>query len=66
MFRTFWRPSGNVKINVGNGQVSKVVRTFAEGAAGEVVGLIGSSGYLEISVNKGNASRTLGVGAARK
>ncbi len=53
---------GNVKINVGNGQVSKVVRTFAEGAAGEVVGLIGSSGYLEISVNKGNASRTLGVG----
>jgi S-adenosylmethionine hydrolase len=54
--------SGNLKINVGNGQVSKVVRTFAEGAAGEVVGLIGSSGYLEISVNKGNASRTLGVG----
>jgi S-adenosyl-L-methionine hydrolase (adenosine-forming) len=54
--------SGNVKINVGNGQVSKVVLTFAEGAAGEVVGLIGSSGYLEISVNKGNASRALGVG----
>jgi S-adenosylmethionine hydrolase len=52
----------NVKINVGNAQVSKVVQTFAEGAAGEVVGLIGSSGYLEISVNKGNASRTLGVG----
>jgi S-adenosylmethionine hydrolase len=51
-----------VKINVGNGQVSKVVLTFAEGAAGEVVGLIGSSGYLEISVNKGNASRALGVG----
>jgi S-adenosylmethionine hydrolase len=31
-------------------------------AGGEVVGLMGSSGYLEISVNKGNASRTLGAG----
>jgi S-adenosylmethionine hydrolase len=51
--------SGNVKIRVGSGQASKIVHTFAEGAAGEVVGLIGSSGYLEISVNKGNASRTL-------
>jgi S-adenosyl-L-methionine hydrolase (adenosine-forming) len=53
---------GKITINAGNGQVTKVVETFAQGAAGEVVGLMGSSGYLEISVNKGNASRTLGAG----
>ncbi len=53
---------GKVKIHVGDGQVARVVETFAQGEAGEVVGLIGSSGHLEISVNKGNASRTLGAG----
>jgi S-adenosylmethionine hydrolase len=53
---------GKLTISVGNGQVTKVVETFAQGAAGEVVGLMGSSGYLELSVNKGNASRTLGAG----
>jgi len=53
---------GKLTISAGNGQVTKVVETFAQGAAGEVVGLMGSSGYLEISVNKGNASRTLGAG----
>jgi S-adenosyl-L-methionine hydrolase (adenosine-forming) len=50
---------GKFTIRLGNGQVSKVVQTFAQGAAGEVVGIIGSSGFLEISVNKGNAARTL-------
>jgi S-adenosyl-L-methionine hydrolase (adenosine-forming) len=53
---------GKVIIRIGNGQVSKVVQTYAQGTAGEVVGIIGSSGYLEISVNKGNASRTLAAG----
>jgi S-adenosylmethionine hydrolase len=50
---------GKFTIRLGNGQVSKVVQTFAQGAQGEVVGIIGSSGFLEISVNKGNAARTL-------
>lgn len=50
---------GKFTIRLGNGQVSKVVQTFAQGAPGEVVGIIGSSGFLEISVNKGNAARTL-------
>ena len=34
------------------GQGHKMVQTFAEGVAGEPVVLIGSSGYLEISVNQ--------------
>jgi S-adenosylmethionine hydrolase len=51
-----------VKILVGVGQVTKIVQTFAQGSNGEAFALIGSSGYLEISVNKGNASRVLGAG----
>ncbi len=43
-------------------KITKMVQTFAQGVAGEAVGLIGSSGYLEISVNKGNAAKTLGAG----
>lgn len=54
-------PEGKFTIRVGNSQVSKLVPTFAQGAPGETVGLIGSSGFLEISINKGNAARTLGV-----
>ena len=50
-------PGGNVVIHVGNGQVGKLVQTFAEGPAGEAVALIGSSGFLEICMNKGDASR---------
>jgi S-adenosylmethionine hydrolase len=49
-------------IRAGNAQVNKIVPTFAQGAAGEAVGIIGSSGYLEISVNKGSAARTLAAG----
>jgi S-adenosylmethionine hydrolase len=52
----------HLSIRVGNGKITKVVQTFAQGAAGEVLGLIGSSGYLEIFVNKGNAAKTLGAG----
>jgi S-adenosylmethionine hydrolase len=54
-------PESKFTIRVGNSQVNKLVLTFAQGAPGETVGLIGSSGFLEISINKGNAARTLGV-----
>jgi hypothetical protein len=49
-------------IRAGNGEITKIVPTFAKGEPGEAVGIIGSSGYLEISVNKGQASRMLGAG----
>jgi S-adenosylmethionine hydrolase len=54
--------NGRFTIRVGNGEVKKVLPTFANGTAGEPFGVIGSSGYLEISVNKGNAARVLGAG----
>jgi S-adenosyl-L-methionine hydrolase (adenosine-forming) len=52
---------GKFTIRAGTGAVTKMVGTFAEAPAGEPVGIIGSSGFLEISLNKGNAARTLGV-----
>jgi S-adenosyl-L-methionine hydrolase (adenosine-forming) len=54
--------NGNLSITVGQAKISKMVQTFAEGVAGEPVAIIGSSGYLEISVNRGNAAKTVGAG----
>jgi len=56
--------NGNCKvaIRVGNAQIDKLVQTFAQGEGAQAFGLIGSGGYLEICVNKGNAARTLAAG----
>ena len=53
---------GEVKLQVGNHAVTRLVPTFAHGGAGEPVAYVGSSGYVEIAVNRGNASKTLGIG----
>jgi S-adenosyl-L-methionine hydrolase (adenosine-forming) len=39
-----------------------MVPTFASGNTGEPVAYIGSTGYVEIGLNKGNASRMLSIG----
>ena len=54
-------PDGRCRISVGGKEVPRVTNTYAEGSPGEPVGILGSSGLLEISVNRGNASRTLGA-----
>jgi S-adenosylmethionine hydrolase len=54
--------NGEVKFQVGTQAVSRMVPTFAAGNAGEPVAYVGSAGYVEIGVNKGNASRTLSIG----
>jgi S-adenosylmethionine hydrolase len=53
---------GAIKLLVGTHQVSKLVDTFARGNNGEPIAYLGSSGYLEIGVNKANAARTLSLG----
>jgi S-adenosylmethionine hydrolase len=53
---------GEVRLQVGSHPVTKFVPTFGNGAAGEAVSYIGSGGFLEIAINKGSASRTLGLG----
>lgn len=49
------------KLSVGGKEVSKFVQAYGQGAQGEVFAIVGSSGFLEISMNKGNAARALGV-----
>ena len=53
---------GTLQMQVGNHPVTRMVQVFASGNAGEPVAYVGSSGYLEIAVNKGNASKMLGIG----
>ena len=54
--------NGHFQIQVGTQVVKKLVDTFARGAAGEPIAYIGSSGYIEIGINKGSAARTLSLG----
>ena len=51
-----------LKLQVGTQAVSRLVDTFARGKAGEPIAYFGSSGYLEVAINKANAARTLSVG----
>ena len=53
---------GAIKLQVGTHLVSRLVDTFARGNNGETIAYVGSSGYIEIGVNKGSASRTLSLG----
>ena len=53
---------GQINLQLGSHVVSKLVPTFAHGSAGEAIAYVGSSGNLEIGVNKGSASKTLGLG----
>jgi S-adenosyl-L-methionine hydrolase (adenosine-forming) len=55
------RGPGAVSMTVGGKPVKQMVENFSQGATGEAVALVGSSGFIEIAVNKGNAARTLGV-----
>ncbi len=54
--------SGAVKFQVGSHPVIRLVDTFAQGREGEPVAYVGASGYIEVAVNKSNASRTLALG----
>jgi S-adenosyl-L-methionine hydrolase (adenosine-forming) len=54
--------NGAVNLQVGGKAISRLVGTFAEGNAGEPIAYVGSSGYVEIAVNKANASKTLAIG----
>jgi S-adenosylmethionine hydrolase len=52
---------GEFKISVGNATVTKLASNYAEGAKGEVFAILGSGGFLEISVNKGSAAQAAGA-----
>jgi S-adenosylmethionine hydrolase len=50
------------KILVGKHEVVRMKVAFAQGAPGEVFGILGSLGYLEIVANRGAAAAVLGAG----
>lgn len=50
--------SGMVKIA---GRAARLVRTYGEASRGELVALVGSSGFVEIAVREGSAAAALGV-----
>jgi S-adenosylmethionine hydrolase len=45
------------KITVGKSEITKLSSTYSDGAQGELIAVMGSTGFLEISTNKGPASR---------
>jgi S-adenosylmethionine hydrolase len=51
----------SVKIYVGNTILHNLASTFGNVTEGEPVAYIGSSGMLEVGINKGNAEKMLGV-----
>jgi S-adenosyl-L-methionine hydrolase (adenosine-forming) len=59
-----FNPSARFRVLVGAAEVKRLVNTFSEGQPGEAVAYVGSSGFLEIGVNRGNAARALGAGRA--
>ena len=50
------------KIVVGNREITEIHSAYAEGAPGEVVGILGSMGFLEIAANRGAAAQLTGAG----
>jgi S-adenosylmethionine hydrolase len=53
--------NANLKIYVGNTIFDTIVSTFGDVSDGEPAAYVGSSGVLEIAINKGDAREMLGV-----
>jgi len=49
------------KITVGNREITEIHNAYAEGAPGEVFGVLGSMGFLEIATNRGAAAQLTGA-----
>jgi S-adenosyl-L-methionine hydrolase (adenosine-forming) len=50
------------KIVVGKNEITSMKTNYAEGAPGEVFGILGSMGYLEIAANRGAAAQLVAAG----
>lgn len=53
--------SESFKITVGKAEVTKLCESYSQRPAGELFAVLGSTGFLEISANKGAASRLAGA-----
>jgi S-adenosylmethionine hydrolase len=50
------------KIVIGSNEITQIHNAYAEGGPGEVFGLLGSMGYLEIATNRGSAAKIVEAG----
>ncbi len=50
-----------LRVLVAGKEIHQLAQTYAQGTPGEPFAILGSSGFLEISVNRGNAARLLEV-----
>jgi S-adenosylmethionine hydrolase len=55
------RKADRVEIRVGKAKIEKVRTSYASAKKGELFGIVGSSGTLEISVNRGSAAKQTGA-----
>jgi S-adenosylmethionine hydrolase len=58
----FMAKPGAFKIVVGSREITEIRATYAEGSPGEVFGIVGSMGYLEIAANRAAAAQVTGAG----
>ena len=58
----FGSAAGKFKIVVGSKEITEIRSAYADGAPGEVFGLMGSMGFLEIAANRGAAAQLTGAG----
>ena len=58
----FGENPGAFKIVVGQREIREIKDAYAQGAPGDVFGIMGSMGYLEVAANRGSAAQLLGVG----
>lgn len=59
---TLFTGKSGFKIVVGTKEITEIRSAYAEGAPGEVFGILGSMGYLEIVANRGAATQITGAG----
>lgn len=58
--REFREPAADLEVRVKRRQICGLVSAYADRQPGELLALVGSSGYLEIAVNQGSAAALLG------
>jgi hypothetical protein len=52
-------PAGNWALKAGNSVIESIRETYAQVGTGEMLALTGSTGLIEIAVNRGSAASTL-------
>jgi hypothetical protein len=51
-----------IEVRAGLERITRLAATYAETSIGELFAIIGSSGYIEVVVNRGSAAKVLGIG----